>query len=287
LIDFRYHIVSIVAIFLALGLGVVAGTTVLDRVTVDTLKNSVDGLRQRLNEHRQEISDLRKERDRSNDLVAALAPRVTQDALVGMRIVFVSAVGEDWHRRVRDAVTKAGADDVGSITFTSKWSLDSAPDRDDLIRAFGDRPLAERDPADDGAAQLGELLTSVEGAALLTRLGDAGFVRTSPRGEVGAFPLPTANVVVLGSETKLPLAAFARGASRVTGTLVVAGTADHLGPVAVLRRAGDHPDSLATFDSAADDPDGVGIVLALRAASDGVGGDFGTGPGLRYLPAPP
>jgi hypothetical protein len=287
LIDFRYHIVSIIAIFLALGLGVVAGTTVLDRVTVDTLKNSVDGLRQRLNEHRQEITDLRKERDRANDLVGALAPEVTNDALAGMRVLFVTAGSQNWHARAKDAITKAGAEDVGSIALTSKWALSSAADRDDLIRVFGDRPLAERNPAEDAATQLGELLTGLDGAALLGRLADAGFVRSSPSGDVGSFALSTASVVVLGTDTKLPLAAFAHGTSRVTGTLVVAGALDHLGPVATLRRSSDQPDMLATFDSAADDPAGVGIVLALRAASDGTGGNFGIGPGLRYLPAPP
>jgi hypothetical protein len=287
LIDFRYHIVSIIAIFLALGLGVVAGTTVLDRVTVDTLKSSVDGLRQRLNEHRQEITDLREERDRANDLVGALAPEVTQGALTGMSVVFVTAGDEPWHARVRDAVTKAGAEDDGSIVLTSKWSLDSTDDRDELVGAFGDLQLSERDPAQDAAAQLGELITTFDGPALLTRMEEAGFARASPRDDAVTFPLPTANIVVLGSETKLPLGAFARGSSRVTGTLVVAGSVATGPSWSTLRRANDQPNNLATFDSAADDPSGVGIVLALRAASDGTGGHFGSGAGLRYLPAPP
>ena len=37
MISFRYHLVTIVAVFLALGLGVLAGTTVLDQALVDRL----------------------------------------------------------------------------------------------------------------------------------------------------------------------------------------------------------------------------------------------------------
>jgi hypothetical protein len=287
LIDFRYHIVSIVAIFLALGLGVVAGTTVLDRVTVDTLKNSVDGLRERLNEHRQEIRDLRAERDSADDLVDGLAPRVTEGLLAGIQTLFVTGEAEaGWHKRVRDAITGAGAQYAGSIELTAKWLLDEQSDRDDLVRAFGDRALSERDPAADGATQFGQLVA--DGPSIpFTQLVDAGFIRTAPAEGVTSFPPRGVLLVVLASKDEVPLAALARGAARVTPTLVVAGSVEEPGPLASLRRIDSPPPRLATFDSAATDPAGVGIVLALRAAADGAGGHFGRGSGLRYIPAPP
>jgi hypothetical protein len=287
LIDFRYHIVSIVAIFLALGLGVVAGTTVLDRVTVDALKSSVDGLRERLNEHRQEISDLRSELDTADGLVRGLAPRVTEGLLTGIQTVYVSGEAEaGWHNRVRDAIADAGAENAGSIELTARWLLDDQKDRDDLIRAFGDQPLSERDPAADAAARLGGLLT--DGASIpFTQLIEAGFIRTAPAEDVTPFPPRGAHVVVLASKDEVPLAAVARGAARITPTLAVSGSVEELGPLTTLRRIESPPARMATFDSAADDPSGLGIVLALRAAADGTGGHFGRAQGARYLPAPP
>jgi hypothetical protein len=287
LIDFRYHIVSIVAVFLALGLGVVAGTTVLDRVTVDTLRNSVDGLRDRLNEHRQEIRELQAERDTAADLVKGLAPRVTEGLLVGVQALFVTGESEaSWHARVREVIEAAGAQNAGSIELTSKWLLDDAKDRDDLVRAFGERPLSERDPRTDAATQLGQFLS--DGATIpFTQLVDAGFIRTAPAEGVTSFPPRDVAIVVLGSKDEVPLAALVRGAASVTPTLAASGSVDELGPLATLRRTDDLPSRLATFDSATDDPDGVGIVLSLRAAADGAGGHFGRGSGLRYLPAPP
>src|SRR5438876_572478 len=46
LISFRYHVVTIVAVFLALGLGVLAGTTVLDQGLVKNLKARTDAAEQ-------------------------------------------------------------------------------------------------------------------------------------------------------------------------------------------------------------------------------------------------
>ncbi len=288
MIDFRYHIVSIVAVFLALGLGVLVGTTVLDRVTVEALEGRVDDLRDRLNEHREEIRKLRSERDRANDLVADLGPEVTEGVLVGMRVVFVTGdQNADWHDRVRDAITGAGAENVGSIALTSKWLLESTEDRDDLIRAFGDRALAERDAAGDGAVQLGELLGDGDGS-LLSSLSDEGFVRLNAQDASAAFPPSTVHVVVLSSPSKEPLAALARGSARVTSTLALAPDVENLGAIGSLRRLDDPPGRLATFDSAAADPGAsVGMVLALRSAADGAGGHFGRGPGLRFLPPQP
>ncbi|MFN2523414.1 MAG: copper transporter, partial [Mycobacteriales bacterium] len=42
IIDFRYHLVSIIAVFLALALGIVVGTTALNGGIVDTLRRGQD-----------------------------------------------------------------------------------------------------------------------------------------------------------------------------------------------------------------------------------------------------
>ena len=43
-INFRFHLVSLVAVFLAIGVGVAMGASFLDRATVDTLRSRVDDL---------------------------------------------------------------------------------------------------------------------------------------------------------------------------------------------------------------------------------------------------
>ena len=41
IVDFRYHLVSIIAVFLALALGIVVGTTALNGALLDSLKGSM------------------------------------------------------------------------------------------------------------------------------------------------------------------------------------------------------------------------------------------------------
>ncbi len=42
MINFRFHIISIVAVFLALGIGIIMGSTVIDRAIVDGLRSRID-----------------------------------------------------------------------------------------------------------------------------------------------------------------------------------------------------------------------------------------------------
>ena len=44
MINFRFHIVSLIAVFLALALGIVMGATVVNRAIVDRLNRHSDGL---------------------------------------------------------------------------------------------------------------------------------------------------------------------------------------------------------------------------------------------------
>lgn len=287
MINLRYHIVSLTAVFLALSLGILLGSAVLSGALVDRLESDISRVQGERGAAQRAADELEGKLGQSSDLIESLAPRVTEGVLVGMSVVFVTGESEaDWHARVRDVITDAGADDVGSIELTTKWSLEKPTDRDELIRAFGSRTLNERDPAADAARQLGELLPG-DATELLASLSDAGFVRSAPADADALFPPPTAQVVVLASPDDAPLASLALGAAQATATLVVAGDVDNLGPVATLRRREEATGRLATFDSASADPAGVGTVLALRAAADNAGGHFGLGAGLRFLPAPP
>ncbi|HET7720262.1 MAG TPA: copper transporter, partial [Acidimicrobiales bacterium] len=63
MINLRYHIVSLVAVFLALGLGIVMGTTVIDRVTVDALNDRLDTVQRSQGAVREENGRLKAQVD--------------------------------------------------------------------------------------------------------------------------------------------------------------------------------------------------------------------------------
>jgi hypothetical protein len=286
LINIRYHIVSLVAVFLALGLGMLIGAGVLDRATVSGLERSVRTLRGDLSAGRQNIKELRDERNQANALVRALAPRATREVLTARQVVYVRSGGTTgWEGAVSEAIKFAGAADAGGIVFTNRWSLEAPKDRTDLASAIG-APLAEADPADAAAAQLGEHLAKGDAPELVTSLEAAGFLQVTPPAS-GTFAAAGGDVVLFAASAEQPwLAAFARAAAAITPTLVVAPSTDALGTVDLVRNEAGSK-LLSTFDSAADDPSGVGSVLALRAAIDQHGAHFGRADGLPYVPPAP
>jgi hypothetical protein len=120
MVDFRYHVVSIVAVFLALGIGIVFGTTAINRAILDDLDRNVS----RLTEEKRGLESQREElTERVGDADAwgkAVAPSLVNGLLSGERVVVVSAPGAS--RSVRDDVVKqlgaAGATVTGKIRMS-------------------------------------------------------------------------------------------------------------------------------------------------------------------------
>ena len=69
MINFRFHLVSLIAIFLALALGVVIGAGVIDRGVVDTLNNRLDNVESKASRIQDDNAALR---DDNSKLTAAL-----------------------------------------------------------------------------------------------------------------------------------------------------------------------------------------------------------------------
>lgn len=286
MIDFRYHIVSITAVFLALGIGVAVGATVLDQVSVDALRNQLDDLSADLDARRADITELRGELGRTQDLVRDLTPRVTAGALAGQRVLFVDAAGAaGWVGTARRSILDAGAEDAGTLTMTARW--DGGGANAELAEIAAEAGVATSDIVDDYARVLGELLLQPAGARYVARLQEGGYVRAEPRG--GEWP-PAATAVVVftaGStddEAASRTSVLTAGAAAATPAMAAAASVEEPGAVALLRDDSGPGGRLATFDSGEQDATGIGAVLALRAAIDGRGGQFGRASGLSYLP---
>ena len=82
MISFRYFLITIVAIFLALGLGVLAGSTVLEQSLVDGLQAQTDRLQADLGDLRGEVSDQRLQLDKLNEFSDAVLPVLARGRLV-------------------------------------------------------------------------------------------------------------------------------------------------------------------------------------------------------------
>lgn len=297
MIDFRYHIVSIVAVFLALGLGILLGTTVLDRVVSDEFDRQVTRLTRELDTAGDTIEELTADRASRDQTLEQVAPWVLAGRLAGRPVVYVDAGAPgDWRGDVREAVTAAGGRDAGSISLTDKWDLEvegQAEELELIVTSVTPAFNAGNDPVRAALALLGQRLLEPTGRELVRELAEGGFLRTSVRGDAESWPPSgTALVAFTGGESgpedaSARLGTLARAAGGLTPTLVVAASTDAPGALAAIREADVSTPRLSTFDAAASDPSGLGVVLALDAAEQGRGGHFGLERGRRFLPEPP
>ena len=74
MIDFRYHLVSLISVFLALAVGIVLGAGPLKESIGDTLTGEVDTLRRRAADLRAELDSVSAELARTEDAWATVAP---------------------------------------------------------------------------------------------------------------------------------------------------------------------------------------------------------------------
>jgi hypothetical protein len=139
-ISLRYHIVSLVAVFLALALGIVVGSTVLQEGTVSALRATSQEVRQRSEENRTENLALKQEISRLQAFGTAVLPEMVQDRLKGRSVVLVDTDKVDSGLRdgVRTVLEDAGANVDGQITFADdRLALGSDADRTAITRLLG------------------------------------------------------------------------------------------------------------------------------------------------------
>lgn len=289
------------AVFLALGLGIMIGSSVVSDTVERSLRTDATEARADREQAQEErdvaVQDLKRITDR---LTGEIAPWALDDRLEGEDVVIVADDDEpDWQGHVTSAFEAAGARQAGSITLTEKWKLETPDDTDDLLGAM-ERVIGGFEPGADPAATalklLGESFVAQAGARLVESLEDAGFLTVQGRPNEGAWPPPSALVVVVSSSRPAGVdlvsgsTAFTAAVADATPTLAVTNSAEGTSVVTEIRKLRDDatvPDTLSTFDAAsdADDPGGIGVVAAFLAATEGRGGDFGTA-GDRFI-APP
>lgn len=316
MIDFRYHVVSLVSVFIALAVGIVLGAGPLQEQLGTVLNHEVDQLRVEKNELRDQLDQTQAALDDRDSLITALDGQVTAGALAGRTVAVVTLPGasNDQSGAVVDAVRQAGGTVAARIGVNTAWTDADQAD----ARATALAGAVAADPSLDAAAEdvTGELaqalaaallstspVTSPEisdaGAEVLAALTDAGLVSTT-----GSLTSTSYGVVVVAPSVETATAATATdttAADAVTGWLgltaaldargggsVVVGpasSADQDGLVRAVRQDPDRADEISTVDDAGTVMGALTAVLALREQFGGSAGAYGFAEGAD-APAP-
>jgi hypothetical protein len=122
-INFRYHVVSLTAVFLALAVGLVLGSTVLNGPTLDALESRVNTLGRDNSQLREQYSLLEEEVEREQDFATEAAPMLLDGQLTGHRVaLLVLPGGEEYAAGVADTLELAGASLTGEVRLTEKYT---------------------------------------------------------------------------------------------------------------------------------------------------------------------
>jgi hypothetical protein len=141
--DFRYHALSLVAVFLALGIGIVLGSSLGDSLVSAANRDVRGSLRDDVIQARESARTAAAAVENRDDFISASFDRLAGNALRGKRVAIVASGGlpEEIEADVRSAVTDAG----GTVDSVSR--IDAAPDLPDLGKKLGGKfkPLGSAD----------------------------------------------------------------------------------------------------------------------------------------------
>ena len=215
MINFRFHVVSLIAIFLALALGVVIGAGVIDRGVVDALDNRLNTVEAKSDRIKSDNDRLSGENEQLRGVIGDLQPFAVSGRLVGddIGVVAVRGVDGDRTKAVVTAAQQADATIGGTLWLEDKWALASADDVKALQDALGSTTKNKTALRAEGWRQLAERLAGVtaEGTSpsddLLVVLQRAGFLGFDGVGDatIADFPGRGAGIVlIVGNEGAVP-----------------------------------------------------------------------------------
>lgn len=137
MIDFRYHLVSIAAIFLALAVGIVLGAGPLRGPISDTLTSEVTKLREDANALRAEVAAAESSVDARDDIITSLRPRAIEGLLAdeALSVLVLPGVADGTVEETRSVLAEANAPAATTAWLTSSWSSQDPPDESDRTSA--------------------------------------------------------------------------------------------------------------------------------------------------------
>jgi hypothetical protein len=300
MINFRFHLLSLVAVFLALAIGIVMGTTVIDEAIVDGLRNRIDAVEDDADSQRAENNRLGDENDRLRNYIDDTADFAVSSRLDGVDVAVIAerGVDEDVVQATVQLAQIAGGQVSGVLWLEERWRLED----DESVAALEEVIATDRSVERDRelawrllAERVAEGAAPTDGPDVLSALTAAEFVTFVPTDEADAAvalaewpgPEPRALLVDGGAgEVAAPeLMTDAAGAFVAAEVPLVVGEVfdegeDERGTVLEPVRG---ESELVESVSSVDDLDRVeGRVAAVLALSDtvrGVYGHYGEGNG--------
>lgn len=311
MLNFRYHVVSLIAVFLALALGVVLGAGPLQRQVGNLLSSQLVEARQSRDDYKGQVGELTEQLAGHDHLVESLRGELVPGTLPGLNVALVSLPGTDPAdvEATKTVLGEAGATVVADVAITPAWGDPTkatyrATFAGQLRGYLDPQPAAQADAETVFARALVTMLTkSGEASATITEflaqtetrfVEGAGEQSDIAHSVIVLAPRRQADLLeALGTSaadesvqaqrrSHLLLAEELAGAGR--GGIVVGPAADSNDLVSALRASGK---AVSTLDGVGTPTATVFTPRVLAASISGKHGAYGVSPSATEGMAPP
>jgi len=295
MVNFRFHIVSIIAVFLALALGIGMGATVIDKATVDFLRQRLDTVSNDVTNANRRSNDLERQIERDSKYSERAQEYLINERLSGVPVALLifrgietGSVGE-----LKRVLADSGAVVQGTVWFTGKAGSNERNDALALQQILG---ASTADPGllrEALATRVAAVMAGTNDGTALKPLVDGGFLEweseQSP-GDIARVQFGASRLVVMSAFNPsvpnellaLPLTRLLASQPQRRVVAVEPGRepdARTSGERAVflepLRRDDSLRSKLSTVDNLESPSGRVATVLALAQLQAGVTGNYG------------
>ncbi len=308
MIDFRYHLVSLIAVFLAVALGIVIGTSALNGPILDDLERQVDALEQDKRSLEDQTRNLETRLDTADEFEVAVGSALVDGALTDSSVLLVVAdedVEVETVEEVSELIRTAGGSVAGLISLTPAYS---DPSSESSLQSYatgaGLPPGITLPDVDDAGELVGSLLAQVlmvppggsepDSAATSSVLAGLPALEVLQIDSEAVAPADYAVVLTAGdlpddeaaerNDTLIDLIAALDAAG--SGVVVAGGatSARDTGLVGAVRNDPDLASAVSTVDNVGAAAGQISTVLALRAEGEGTSGAYGTDENTQPVP---
>jgi len=311
-IDFRYHLVSLIAVFLAVALGIVIGTTQLNGPVLSNLQTQVTALQHDKRSLEDTTQGLKAQVNTSDAFEQAIAPALVKGTLTGRRVLLVIAndqVAQDTVDQVTALVGKAGGTLTGSVRLQPEYS---DPATENALQSYvtgPGRPAGiELPTVNDTGKLVASLLAQVlmvparggatpSSADISTVLAGLSALKVLSQESASVTPADYAVVLTSGGfqgadalarNTKLADLASSLDAAGSGGVVAGdTGAAGKTGLIGVVRAAPTLSAAVSTVDNVDTAAGQISTVLALGPEGKGTSGKYGSGQDTQPVPPVP
>ena len=179
--DLRYHVISLISVFLALAIGVLLGIAMSDReIITDRLRSEVSGIQQQLDEQQQLLGERNEELSEQQRYLEEMSGVMISDSLQGVDVALIRGpwASEEATQDLQNALTaEAGAN------LTSFVRLPEPATTDDIAENAVD---PEAQYADEAREILG-LEGGVEAPQVVVFVGSGEIPSEAPEGSEEAL----------------------------------------------------------------------------------------------------